>query len=621
MKKLILLAVPLLLLILIYIGYQKLKMPTLSVRKNLPTVPDTIRPTLYGKVIGSSEQNGSHVWLGIPYAKPPVNQLRWRPPQPPEPWDNVRKAVSTESICTQIGGLLGGVPQDQFDKPIGSEDCLYLNIWAPPFSPDNLPTGDKQLPVMVWIHGGGNSIGHGGNYVGKDLAINHKVILVTINYRLGPFGWFYHPAIREQGEQEIDKTGNFGNLDTIRALTWVKNNISGFGGNPDNVTVFGESAGGRNTLTLMQSPLAKGLFHKAIVQSGAFETISPAVAENYQDAPDPGSPHSSREIINRLLISDKLAENREQAKAYQNNMSLLNLRKYLYNKSNFDLIKTYKIWAGGMLHIPRMVKDDIVFPSLESHEIFKDTGNYTPIPLLIGTNRDEFKIFMAEDTRFVDIYFGLYRKIKNTKLYNLYAKYRSDAWKATGADNIARQIAQSDGGNVYVYRFDWDEEPSILGIDVSEFLGAAHGVEIPFVFGNSESGFTSSFTDSEENRQGRMQLSSKITSYWTQFAYSGAPEKGRDNNQVYWAPWNGANTGRMMILDSEKAGGTRMVEFQISLHDIKKRLIEETEIENREIHCSLYLDLFFKTPFWNETEYMKLNDVGCKMPLAINPIL
>ncbi len=620
MKKLILLAIPLLLLVFTYFGYQKLKMPTLVIRKDLPTDSDTIRSTLYGKVIGSAEENGSHVWLGIPYAEPPVKELRWKPPQPPEAWENTRKSVSTGSICTQVGGLLGGVPQDQYDKPIGSEDCLYLNIWAPPFSPDSVPSGDEQLPVMVWIHGGGNSIGHGGNYIGKDLAVERKVVLVSINYRLGPFGWFYHPAVRGEGKQGLNKTGNFGTLDTIQALTWVKNNISGFGGNPGNVTVFGESAGGRNTLALMQTPLAKGLFHKAIVQSGAFNMISLPVAENYKDAPVPGSPHSSREIINRLLVNDKLAENREQAKAYQDKLSLQNLRKYLYNKSNFDLIKTYEIWAGGMLHIPRMVEDNIVFHEVNSQRAFENTSSYNQVPLLIGTNRDEFKIFMADDPKFVNVYFGLYRTLKDRKLYNQYAKYRSDAWKATGADGIARQIAQSGGEKVYVYRFDWDEEPTILGIDAGEFLGASHGVEIPFVFGNNESGFTSAFTDSEKNSKGRMYLSSQISSYWTHFAYSGSPGRGRDGNQVFWEPWKNS-TGKMMILDSESDGGVRPAEFQVNLREIKNRLVSDTDIESNEIHCKLYLDLFHETPFWDQTEYLELGKKGCKIPEIINSML
>lgn len=198
-----------------------------------------------------------HLWRGIPYAAPPVGSLRWRAPQPVTPWSGVRLADRFSAASWQNGEscqALGGGDPGQF-----SEDCLYLNVWSP-------AERSEPLPVMVWLHGGGFTLGAGGlpPYHGKALA-RRGVVVVTINYRLGHLGFFAHPAL--DGE-EGERLYNFGLLDQIAALRWVQENIAAFGGNRDNVTLFGESAGARSVLSLMASPKAKGLFHKAAIQSG-----------------------------------------------------------------------------------------------------------------------------------------------------------------------------------------------------------------------------------------------------------------------------------------------------------------------------------------------------------------
>jgi len=209
-----------------------------------------------GSLLGVNDEP-VHVWRGIPYAAPPVGALRWRAPQPPVPWSGLRQAGSfaaaswqNAEYCRELGGG---------DPGTFSEDCLYLNIWSP-------AVRSKPVPVMVWLHGGGFTIGSGGlpPYDGKALAMRDLVV-VTINYRLGHFGFFAHPAL--DGE-EGESLHNFALLDQIAALRWVQGNIRAFGGDPAQVTLFGESAGAQSVLALMSSPKAKGLFHKAIVQSG-----------------------------------------------------------------------------------------------------------------------------------------------------------------------------------------------------------------------------------------------------------------------------------------------------------------------------------------------------------------
>ncbi|WP_032986273.1 carboxylesterase/lipase family protein, partial [Cronobacter malonaticus] len=213
--------------------------------------------TTHGDVRGLTE-NDIAVWRGIPYAAPPVGERRWRAPQPLTAWQGVRDATAFSAASWQNAGfcreLAGG------DPGAFSEDCLYLNVWAP-------ATRETPLPVMVWLHGGGFTLGAGSlpPYDGQALA-RRGVVLVTINYRLGHLGFFAHPAL--EGEDPAGPVYNFALLDQIAALRWVQDNIAAFGGDRDNVTLFGESAGARSVLSLMASPLAKGLFHKAIVQSG-----------------------------------------------------------------------------------------------------------------------------------------------------------------------------------------------------------------------------------------------------------------------------------------------------------------------------------------------------------------
>jgi para-nitrobenzyl esterase len=276
--------------------------------------PTSKRVTQSGELMGFTGQYGSHAWLGIPYAKPPVGALRWRAPQPPTPWAGTREALSFGSPCTQYASTFGGVTDAKPGTPVGSEDCLYLNIWAPRVDAKNIPRGDDRLPVMLWFHGGGHTIGEGGFYNGGNLAATQNVIVITMNYRLGPFGWFRHAALRGEGTSEADRSGNFGTLDLIRALEWTHENIAAFGGDPDNVTIFGESAGGMNVFNLLVSTRAEGLFHRAIAQSGSLMMDSVAEAENFIDDREPGHKSSSNEILLRLLIKDDLASDRNEAK-------------------------------------------------------------------------------------------------------------------------------------------------------------------------------------------------------------------------------------------------------------------------------------------------------------------
>ena len=574
---------------------------------------DTLRIINTGKVIGFQQDNNTHAWLGIPFAKAPVGELRWKAPLPAEKWDGTRETLKAGPVCTQIGGLLSGVPKSKFGKPVGTEDCLYMNIFAPGYTRENIPGGKDRIPVLLWIHGGGNSIGHGGNYNGKMLAEKYKVIIITFNYRLGPFGWFTHPALRGEGTTSEDRSGNYGTLDIVRALSWIKNNISGFGGDPGNVLVFGESAGGRNTFNMVLSPKAKGLFHKAVVQSGSAETISMEKAENYKDETEPGHTFSSKEVINRLLIADKTVPDREAAKKYQEKLSIKELGEYLRSKNNLDFLKAYKIRAAGMLSFPQVFRDGAVMPARESREVFKNKSSYNAVPVILGTTRDEYKLFMAQDPDYTNMYFNMIYRLKDEKLYNLVAKYRSDSWKAKGVDEIAAIMRKSQGPSVYAYRFDWDEEPVILGSDFSVLLGAAHSFEIQFVFKHFKSEFGLEMLYTDENKPGREALSNSMSSYWAEFAYSGSPGKGRDGKELEWKAWNNSSedSGKFIIFDTPQDRGIRMSPDVISMIDLKNKLVKEKGFSSQEKHCETYVKLFLDTPNWDDNEYKTLGEKGC----------
>ena len=326
--------------------------------------------TLYGRVEGKADEGDTLAWKGIPYAKPPVGDLRWKAPRDPDPWKGTRKAYDFGSECTQYD-LTGSIK--------GSEDCLYLNIWRP-------QTDDDDLPVYFWIHGGGNSMGAASEkgYDGANLATNCNMVVVTVNYRLGPLGWFTCGALRsDEPGTEFDNSGNYGTLDLIEALTWVKDNIAAFGGDPGKVTVAGESAGAINIFSLLISPQAAGLFHGAIAQSGMPIALPVETGEE-----------SSREAILKLLVADGTASDSVAAQEHLSQMSDDDVSGYLRSKPADQLLGVYETTGFGMISFPFIFEDGTVIP--EAGFDVLETGNYpNKVPIIIGSNKEETKIFLA----------------------------------------------------------------------------------------------------------------------------------------------------------------------------------------------------------------------------------
>jgi len=577
----------------------------------------TRRTTRFGEVIGFVDENQSHTWMGIPYAQPPQGDLRWRAPLPPQPWSGTWEALQAGNFCKQLGSQMESRPPKEWGKPIGSEDCLHLNIFAPAFSAASIPQGNARLPVMVYVHGGGNMVGYANQfkYSGTQLANTHNVIVVTFNYRLGPFGWFSHPALNIDGSAE-DQSGNYGNLDSIRALEWVQNNIEAFGGNPDNVTLFGESAGGMNTFVLLASPLAKGLFHKAIVQSGITTKTTPlSSAQNYVNSAEPGDKNSSREIVNSFLIADGLAADRQEATEYQNGMSNVEISKFLRARSADDLLTIYDFsGALGLPSMPQLLADGAVIPSRELIQVFSDSADYNAVPTILGSTRDEFKMLAAMDDTFVDTKFGLFARVKDKAHHQAYTSYLNDTIKALGVDEVAIVMSNGQDDPVYAYRFDWDELPTIAGTDMKEIMGAAHASEIPFVFGMFDDNFMNNLMFDENNIPGRDLLSQSMSSYWAEFAHSSSPGGGRSGTLPEWRAWSNESAGsdKYIIFDDENDGGIRMTNNAITLAVLHQRLLNDNRFPSKELHSQMYDCLLKDTQYWNLGEFEALGGSHCK---------
>ena len=539
----------------------------------------TLKNTSSGQVIGFKHKFNSLAWYGIPYAKPPVNELRWRAPQPIENDKEIIKATSFSDICFQNRSFVDY--SEEKENYVGSEDCLYLNI----HSPRNLAE-DESLPVMVWIHGGGNTTGAGSAYDFSRLASKQKVIVITINYRLGPFGWFYHPSLIETTDSKEDKSGNFGLLDQILALKWVKKNIKEFGGNPDNVTIFGESAGGHNVFSLISSDLASGLFHRAISQSGSTRTTSVEDASNYvDDELNPGWPTSSREIVNNLLIRNNDAKDAYEAKILQDSMNNSNLKDFLQSLSSSEILDTYqeKIVAG-MFNVPRIIADGYVLPK-QGMEFRR--GQFNKVPTMLGTNRDEMKLFFALDEEFVTSFSNFIIFVKDKEKYEIENEYASNNWKISGVDQPARKLVKSGNSDVFAYRFDWDEEPTYLWMDFSKIFGAAHGFEIPFVSGSLEFFGFERFIINDKSRPAARELSNSMMSYWAEFAYTGNPGSGRKKDLEKWQPWqNGPGKVKFIVLDSSNDKGIYMSKSELFYDDELQRLAVDTRIGDIKTKCT-----------------------------------
>jgi len=483
--------------------------------------PGLVVTTTFGQVKGYESSPDTYGWKAIPFARPPKGDLRWKAPQDPESWTGVRDAAEFCERCPQYS-YSGSV--------VGDEDCLYLNIWRP-----NSP--QTSLPVYFWIHGGGNSImtASSSSFDGVKLASKANMIVVTVNYRLGPMGWFAHPALRH-GRDLKDDSGNYGTLDIIKALEWVRDNIRAFGGDPDRVCVAGESAGAVNVLTLLISPAASGLFHRAIAQSGGPRVATVAEGEAHVNG-----------VIERLLVKDGQAGDREAAREMREKMSMAEIENYLRAKTPEEILKAHQMSYRPMIKFPNCFLDGAVLAK-EGYEVLKDPSRYNQVPTILGANKEEAKLFMG----------GVFRQVSPEE-YQQRALAASAAWIKRGVDEIAETItAHESQAPVYAYQFNYGAynpdgynawPTDYRGTNYALRMGAAHGLEIPFFWGNLSFFTMGRILFREENRQGYEGLSEAMMKYLARFVHEGDPGSA---GGVLWKPWSNAEGApKRILLDAD----------------------------------------------------------------------
>ena len=514
-------------------------------------------------------------WYDIPYAQPPVGELRWKAPRKIINSD-INIIPKDDNFCVQKTSSLGGSAQLSSENISGTEDCLYLDILAPKNKTSN------SLPVMFWIHGGGNTSGLKDLYDFDKMASKHQVVIVRINYRLGPFGWFTHPAIQDL-QEGIDKTSNFGTLDIIAALKWVKNNISLFGGDPNNVTIFGESAGGHNVYSLIASKKADGLFHKAISMSGYTTSISTKHAYK-QSKRSATSDFTSWEVVEHLTNNN------------QSNLSKNEIREILLS---MPATKFFEIYANreSYQEIPLLTADDIVISEIGLRKSLSDTNLINNVPVIAGSNLDEVKLWLATAEYFVDLdysflgsIFGIPKVIlNNEESFEAFNYYRSSAWKIRGVDYPLQSLSKAGNNELYSYRFDWDDHTKFIVGDFRKLIGAAHATEIPLLTGNSKlvDGFPLSLLIYPPSSSKRY-LSKNMMRFWSNFAKYGSP--GDSSNSVFWEKYNlEANIPNYLILD--KKDNLKMSKGNLSFEMLSNELYKDNRVNDIE-KCVILLQMF-----------------------------
>ncbi len=462
--------------------------------------------TTAGKVRGQT-QHGVDAFKGIPYAAPPIGELRFRSPAAVAPWPAVRDALDYGPSCPQPSSR----PEGWSQEPSLSEDCLYLNVWA--------PSGDRSArrPVLVWFHGGGFSIGSGSwpVYDGAALARRGDAVVVTVNHRLGILGYLH---LAEIGAADFAGSGNAGMLDLVAALEWVRDNIASFGGDPACVTIFGESGGGAKVSTLLAMPAARGLFHRAAIQSG------PGLRAKL--------PEQAAETTTRIVADLGTGDD---VRALQS-LSVERLRE-----------AQDKLGRNGAFAFSPVL-DPVVLPSHPGHAL--KHGTAADVPVIVGTNRDEASLFLAMNSAtqngaelddagllkrlsllggaaqpVIDAYRRTRPAASNR---DLLVAIESDRMMRIPSIELAERKIAGTTTRVYMYLFRWASGP----------LGSAHGFEIAFVFDNVRPPVMKS-------SPGRDSLGAQMSEAWLAFARTGDP------SHTGIQPWPAYTTGRRatMIFD------------------------------------------------------------------------
>ncbi|OOM77352.1 carboxylesterase family protein [Clostridium sp. BL-8] len=502
----------------------------------------TLQNTKYGEVKGHEENEGKTlIWSGIPYAKAPIGELRWKAPVNTEKWTGTFDATKAGNIGIQLSS----------GKVIGSEDCLNLDIYRP-------NTNEKKLPVIFYVHGGNNQTGSSGGETNfEKLSVNANCVVVAVNYRLGALGFNSLPALKT-GDKNED-SGNYALLDMSKSLDWINENITAFGGNPKNITASGFSAGGRDVMAMLISPIFKGKFQKAISFSGGMTTADPE-----------DSAKVIAKAIAPLVVKDNIKATEDEAYNW-----LLtdgkDVKDYLYGLSADRLASLMGNAGIRMSAFPHLYTDGTVIPK----EGF-NTKEYNSVPLIMSTGSTEFSLFARYDNKFAAVDDNtLLTNSELNKELRFSINYGSKLYELFNSEESAERMNANYKARIYDCDFEFGNNKDVVGEKMAQLAGAFHGLWIPFVTGET-TGFSALYKDSFNNA-GAQDLGVKFTKYITQFIWYGNPNSPE---LVAWKPWNstsGAPTQLVLDADKDKAN-IKMSNERINYNDVIKEMEADTTV-------------------------------------------
>lgn len=495
----------------------KTKKVTVNVQSEL------IRTTTKGVVQGKEDASGKAlVWYGIPYGASTAGNNRWKAPQPVAAWTGTLSAVAAKQPAAQYS---------DGSSYLGTEDCLYVNIYRP-------NNGQKNLPVMVYLHGGGNASGT------SDVSFSSMVsasncIVVSVEYRLGAFGFLSHPALRDGTAEE--NSGNFALLDIKAALTWVRDEIAAFGGNPGNVTLSGFSAGARNALLCVISPGMSGLFHKAVIFSGGCNTCSPKEGEE-----------SAEDKLAAILVKRGTYTNKKSALAFLEEADDAAVRDLFRGLSTTEVANMYKSSSLRLAEFPQGFHDGTVVPA-DGFSVMA-SGNYNRVPMILGSDASEFSSYAwsGKLNSEIDDLAGISTSSQMMNLVASGVKYGSMLQSGHYIEKTANRIYQ-DGAHapVYAYRFRWGTDATVTDGFYSRYVGAFHGAGKDFLRGVYKNSYTEYSPNalSSANKAGRKELTALMQGYIGNFLATGNPNGGSFTN---WDTWNNVpGAKKIMIFDAD----------------------------------------------------------------------
>lgn len=537
------------------IGYTKKKKgkKSIIIRITVSAKPKLVRTTTKGSVKGAKSKTGTALtWYGIPYGATTAGANRWRAPQPVAAWWGTRNAtvMPPKAVSYSASGVAGYS---------GTEDCLYVNVYRP-------YTPDKNLPVLVYLHGGGNTSGT-ANVEFEEMAAAMGVVIVSVSFRVGAFGYISHPALKDGTVEE--NSGNFTLLDIREALRWVRNEIAVFGGNPWNVTLSGFSGGARNALLCLIAPSMRGLFQKAFIMSGGYTTSTPEEGRE-----------SVENRLATLLVKRGTYQTEEEALAFLKKSSNTAMKKIFTGLTTAEVAWLYHEVDLNLENFPQGYTDGVVLPK-EGFEVIPK-GNYNRVPIMLSSDVTEFSSFAMEGS-LMDSEADL-SSLSSTQMMELLQKgiqYGSMLQSCFYIENTAKVLEEDiNHMDIFACRLRWGTTASVSDGFYSKYVGAYHGQTRDFLLGDYKHRMKEYSPEavSSKNKKGRVALTEQMRQYLKNFMNKGNPN---GSSLPLWGTWNSvAGIGKIMHFDAKKkkvssAMSTELYDTNTILQEVKKRTTSE----------------------------------------------